>query len=53
MSCVQTAATSAGCSSYADLTCICSSTAFQASALTCLTANCTTADNALPFCPVQ
>ncbi|TFY59217.1 hypothetical protein EVJ58_g5918 [Rhodofomes roseus] len=44
LSCVQSAASSAGCSSFTDLTCICSSSAFQTSALACLTANCPATD---------
>ncbi|KAI6145398.1 hypothetical protein BKA82DRAFT_995493 [Pisolithus tinctorius] len=44
LSCVTTAASSAGCSSFTDLNCVCTSSTFQSDAATCLTANCTTAD---------
>ncbi|KAI5983715.1 hypothetical protein EDD15DRAFT_1855575 [Pisolithus albus] len=44
LNCVTTAASAAGCSSFTDLTCVCSSTTFQSDAAACLTANCTTAD---------
>ncbi|KAF9236013.1 hypothetical protein BU15DRAFT_64377 [Melanogaster broomeanus] len=40
-----TAATATGaCSSYTDLQCVCTSTAFQSAALQCLQSNCTTDD---------
>ncbi|KAJ8587679.1 hypothetical protein M405DRAFT_934573 [Rhizopogon salebrosus TDB-379] len=42
--CSSQAAASSGCSSYIDLTCVCSSSAFQTAAGACLQANCTAAD---------
>lgn len=44
LGCVQSAASSNGCSSFTDLSCVCGSTAFQQSALSCLQSNCTSAD---------
>ncbi|KAI6029054.1 hypothetical protein PISMIDRAFT_676869 [Pisolithus microcarpus 441] len=44
LNCVTSAASAAGCSSFTDLTCVCSSTTFQSEAGACLTANCTTTD---------
>ncbi|KAK7456349.1 hypothetical protein VKT23_010596 [Stygiomarasmius scandens] len=41
--CVTPAATDNGCSSFADLQCVCTSSDFQSAALSCLQANCTTA----------
>ncbi|KIJ09995.1 hypothetical protein PAXINDRAFT_172262 [Paxillus involutus ATCC 200175] len=44
LSCVTAAATTGGCSSYTDLQCVCTSTAFQSAAQECLQANCTAED---------
>ncbi|KAI6117781.1 hypothetical protein EDD17DRAFT_920138 [Pisolithus thermaeus] len=44
LNCVTTAASAAGCSSFTDLSCVCTSTTFQSEAGACLTANCTTTD---------
>ncbi|KAL5503707.1 hypothetical protein ACEPAH_7778 [Sanghuangporus vaninii] len=41
LNCVSTAATSAGCSSFADLSCVCTSEAFQSQARSCLESSCT------------
>ncbi|QRV84016.1 CFEM domain protein [Ceratobasidium sp. AG-Ba] len=40
LTCSQQAATSAGCSSFTDLGCVCSSTAFQTAAASCITQQC-------------
>ncbi|KAI6101039.1 hypothetical protein EDD16DRAFT_402526 [Pisolithus croceorrhizus] len=40
LNCVTTAASAAGCSSFTDLSCVCTSTTFQSEAGACLTANC-------------
>jgi len=42
--CTQQAATDNGCVSFTNVTCVCTSQAFQAEALSCLQANCTAAD---------
>ncbi|OAX35534.1 hypothetical protein K503DRAFT_785016 [Rhizopogon vinicolor AM-OR11-026] len=42
--CSTQAAASAGCSSFSDLPCVCTSTTFQSAAGACLQANCTTAE---------
>ncbi|KAG6915584.1 hypothetical protein DXG01_010852 [Tephrocybe rancida] len=42
--CVTTAAQDAGCSSFTDLTCVCTSTPFQTAAAQCLQSTCTPAD---------
>ncbi|KAG1867047.1 hypothetical protein C8R48DRAFT_671932 [Suillus tomentosus] len=44
LSCSSQAASAGGCSSFSDLACVCTSTAFQAAAGACLQANCTTAE---------
>ncbi|KAG1731812.1 uncharacterized protein EDB91DRAFT_707350 [Suillus paluster] len=44
ISCSAQAASAGGCSSYTDLACVCTSTAFQDAAAACLQANCTTAE---------
>ncbi|RSH90077.1 hypothetical protein EHS25_001410 [Saitozyma podzolica] len=44
ITCSTQAATAAGCSSYADATCVCTSATFQNDAGACLVANCTTSD---------
>jgi len=44
VSCVSAAAASNGCVSFTNLTCTCTSTAFQQDALQCLNANCTSSD---------
>ncbi|KAL4078998.1 hypothetical protein J3A83DRAFT_4367719 [Scleroderma citrinum] len=44
LQCVTTAAQSAGCSSFTDLACVCTSSSFQTAASQCLQANCTAAD---------
>ncbi|KAH7920558.1 hypothetical protein BV22DRAFT_1132975 [Leucogyrophana mollusca] len=44
LSCVTQAASSGGCSSFTDISCVCTSTAFQSAALSCLQANCTSAE---------
>ncbi|KAH9055384.1 hypothetical protein EDB87DRAFT_1579909 [Lactarius vividus] len=42
--CVQQAESPSTCTSYTDLTCVCSNKAFQSAAATCLNTKCTTAD---------
>ncbi|KAF8872897.1 hypothetical protein BD779DRAFT_1571408 [Infundibulicybe gibba] len=42
--CVSQAAMSAGCTGPTDLQCVCTNTAFQTAAATCLTTTCTPAD---------
>ncbi|KAG1774607.1 hypothetical protein EV702DRAFT_519668 [Suillus placidus] len=44
VSCSTQAAAAGGCSSYTDLSCVCTSTAFQTAASACLQANCTAAE---------
>jgi len=44
ITCLTSAASSAGCNGITDLTCLCSSTAFTTAAATCLQSNCTAAD---------
>ncbi|KAH8116174.1 hypothetical protein DFH11DRAFT_1266156 [Phellopilus nigrolimitatus] len=44
ITCVSSAASSAGCSSFTDLSCICTSSAFQTSALQCLQSSCSAED---------
>ncbi|KAG2158669.1 uncharacterized protein EDB93DRAFT_1245900 [Suillus bovinus] len=44
ISCSNQAASAGGCSSFTDLSCVCTSTAFQAAAGACLQANCTATD---------
>ncbi|WWC58988.1 uncharacterized protein I303_101534 [Kwoniella dejecticola CBS 10117] len=44
LTCSTQAAAAAGCSSYTDVTCVCTNADFQNAATSCLTANCTTAD---------
>ncbi|KIK79936.1 hypothetical protein PAXRUDRAFT_16063 [Paxillus rubicundulus Ve08.2h10] len=44
LTCVTAAAASGGCSSFTDLQCVCTSTAFQNASLQCLQANCTAED---------
>ncbi|KAG1831638.1 hypothetical protein EV424DRAFT_1534304 [Suillus variegatus] len=44
LSCSTQAASAGGCSSFTDLSCVCTSTAFQDAAGACLQANCTTAE---------
>ncbi|KAG2102848.1 uncharacterized protein F5147DRAFT_287195 [Suillus discolor] len=44
LSCSSQAASAGNCSSFSDLTCVCTSTAFQDAAGACLQANCTTAE---------
>ncbi|KIM55446.1 hypothetical protein SCLCIDRAFT_301368 [Scleroderma citrinum Foug A] len=44
LQCVSTAAQSAGCSSFTDLACVCSSTSFQTTAGQCLQTSCTAED---------
>lgn len=44
LSCSSQAASAGNCSSFADLSCVCTSTAFQDAAGACLQANCTTAE---------
>ncbi|KAH7883432.1 hypothetical protein F5I97DRAFT_243315 [Phlebopus sp. FC_14] len=44
LTCVTQAAASGGCSSFTDLQCVCTSTAFQSAALQCLQSTCTPAD---------
>jgi len=45
LSCLNTAASAGGCTSFADIPCVCTSTAFQTAAKSCL-AQCTPADQA-------
>ncbi|KZS91546.1 hypothetical protein SISNIDRAFT_413911 [Sistotremastrum niveocremeum HHB9708] len=42
--CTQTAASVTGCVSFTNVSCVCSSTAFQQAALSCLVSDCTQAD---------
>ncbi|KAH8109875.1 hypothetical protein DFH11DRAFT_892672 [Phellopilus nigrolimitatus] len=42
--CVGSAAYSAGCANYSDLTCVCTSSAFQTIALQCLQSSCSSGD---------
>lgn len=44
MTCSQQAATAAGCGSFTNVTCVCTSQQFQTLAAACLQANCTAAD---------
>ncbi|KXN84310.1 hypothetical protein AN958_12774 [Leucoagaricus sp. SymC.cos] len=44
LNCTTSAASQAGCSSFADLPCVCTSTQFQNTAMSCLQANCTSSD---------
>ncbi|KAG2338287.1 hypothetical protein BDR05DRAFT_969361 [Suillus weaverae] len=44
ISCSTQAAAAGSCSSYTDLACVCTSTAFQTAATACLQANCTAAE---------
>ncbi|EGO00637.1 hypothetical protein SERLA73DRAFT_178497 [Serpula lacrymans var. lacrymans S7.3] len=44
VSCVKSAASTGGCSSFTNVSCICTSTAFQSAALSCLKANCSSAE---------
>ncbi|KAI0915392.1 hypothetical protein AcW1_003930 [Taiwanofungus camphoratus] len=44
LNCVTQAASSGGCSSFEDLSCVCTSSAFQSAARSCLQSNCTTAE---------
>ncbi|KAG5635475.1 hypothetical protein H0H81_011093 [Sphagnurus paluster] len=46
LTCVTTAATDNGCTSFTDLECVCTNQAFQQAAATCLQTNCTAADQA-------
>jgi len=46
LNCLQSSLSSSTCTSYTDLTCVCSNTAFQTAAETCLKASCTAADQA-------
>ncbi|KII88863.1 hypothetical protein PLICRDRAFT_588054 [Plicaturopsis crispa FD-325 SS-3] len=46
LQCVTTAASQGGCSSASDLTCICSSAAFQSAAESCLKSNCSSVEQA-------
>ncbi|KAH9066000.1 hypothetical protein EDB83DRAFT_2315020 [Lactarius deliciosus] len=42
--CLQQSLSPSTCTSYTDLTCVCSNKAFQSASAACLNANCTTAD---------
>ncbi|KAI9455826.1 hypothetical protein HD554DRAFT_2178323 [Boletus coccyginus] len=44
LTCVTQAATSGGCASYADISCVCTSATFQSAATACLQASCTADD---------
>ncbi|KAF8841339.1 hypothetical protein BDN67DRAFT_868461, partial [Paxillus ammoniavirescens] len=44
VNCVTKAAASFGCSSYADLPCVCTSAGFQSASFQCLKTSCTTKD---------
>ncbi|KDQ56218.1 hypothetical protein JAAARDRAFT_79292 [Jaapia argillacea MUCL 33604] len=44
LNCTTQAAAAAGCSSFADLACVCTNVNFQTTAAACLAANCTAAD---------
>ncbi|KAH9055383.1 hypothetical protein EDB87DRAFT_1641557 [Lactarius vividus] len=44
ITCLQQSLSPSTCTSYTDLTCVCSNKAFQSASAACLNANCTTAD---------
>ncbi|CCM06730.1 uncharacterized protein FIBRA_09024 [Fibroporia radiculosa] len=44
LNCLESAISSGGCSSITDISCVCTSTAYQSAAEACLKANCTAAD---------
>ncbi|KAI9452280.1 hypothetical protein BJY52DRAFT_1405478 [Lactarius psammicola] len=46
ITCLQQAVSPSTCTSYTDITCVCSNREFQSTAAACLNANCTTADQA-------
>ncbi|KAI7861259.1 hypothetical protein K492DRAFT_139311 [Lichtheimia hyalospora FSU 10163] len=47
LQCVTQAASQGGCSSFTDISCVCTSTEFQSATLQCLTSTCTPEDQQL------